>query len=239
MSAERARVAVVVFPGSNCDEDAALAARTTLSADVKMVRYDTRGIGDPDLVILPGGFSYGDYLRSGAMARFSPVMESVAAFAAKGGAVLGICNGFQILCEAGLLPGAMLRNAGLRFVCRDVWLRVESKRTPFTLAINRGDVLRMPIAHGDGNWTADPRAFAEMKARDQVVFRYVSADGTQGGAANPNGSLDDVAGICNVEGNVVGLMPHPERASDPLLGGTDGARLFKSLATTRLAMQVP
>jgi phosphoribosylformylglycinamidine synthase len=239
VSAERARVAVVVFPGSNCDEDAALAARTTLSADVKMVRYDTRGIGDPDLVILPGGFSYGDYLRSGAMARFSPVMESVAAFAAKGGAVLGICNGFQILCEAGLLPGAMLRNAGLRFVCRDVWLRVESKRTPFTLAINRGDVLRMPIAHGDGNWTADPHAFAEMKARDQVVFRYVSADGTQGGDANPNGALDDVAGICNVEGNVVGLMPHPERASDPLLGGTDGARLFKSLATTSLAMQVP
>jgi phosphoribosylformylglycinamidine synthase len=237
VSAERARVAVVVFPGSNCDEDAAFAARTTLAADVKMVRYDTRALGDPDLVILPGGFSYGDYLRSGAMARFSPVMESVAEFAAKGGAVLGICNGFQILCEAGLLPGAMLRNAGLRFVCRDVWLRVESKRTPFTLAINRGDVLSMPIAHGDGNWTADPGVFAEMKARDQVVFRYVSADGTQGGAANPNGALDDVAGICNVEGNVVGLMPHPERAADPLLGGTDGARLFKSFATTRLAMQ--
>ena len=240
MSTARApRVAVVVFPGSNCDEDAALAARTTLAADVKMVRHDAHSLGDPDLVILPGGFSYGDYLRSGAMARFSPVMESVAAFAAKGGAVLGICNGFQILCEAGLLPGAMLRNAGLRFVCRDVWLRVESKRTPFTLAINRGDVLRMPIAHGDGNWTADPGAFAEMKARDQVVFRYVSADGRQGGDANPNGSLDGVAGICNVEGNVVGLMPHPERAADAVLGGTDGARLFKSFATTRLAMQVP
>jgi phosphoribosylformylglycinamidine synthase len=237
MTAPAARVAVVVFPGSNCDEDAALAARTILSADVKMVRYDERALGDPDLVILPGGFSYGDYLRSGAMARFSPVMESVAAFAGKGGAVLGICNGFQILCEAGLLPGAMLRNAGLRFVCRDVWLRVESKRTPFTLAINKGDVLRMPVAHGDGNWTAAPGVLAEMKARDQIVFRYVSADGTQGGDANPNGSLDDVAGICNVEGNVVGLMPHPERASDPLLGGTDGARLFKSFATTRLAMQ--
>jgi phosphoribosylformylglycinamidine synthase subunit PurQ / glutaminase len=236
-TARAPRVAVVVFPGSNCDEDAAFAARSTLSAEVRMVRHEERALGDPDLVILPGGFSYGDYLRSGAMARFSPVMESVAAFAAQGGAVLGICNGFQILCEAGLLPGAMLRNAGLRFVCRDVWLRVESKRTPFTLAINRGDVLRMPIAHGDGNWTADPPVFAEMKARDQVVFRYVSADGTQGGAANPNGSLDDVAGICNVEGNVVGLMPHPERAADPLLGGTDGARLFKSFATTRLAMQ--
>jgi phosphoribosylformylglycinamidine synthase len=238
LSAERApRVAVVVFPGSNCDEDAAAAARTLLDAEVRMVRHDERALGDPDLVILPGGFSYGDYLRSGAMARFSPVMESVTAFAAKGGAVLGICNGFQILCEAGLLPGAMLRNASLRFACKDVFLRVESKRTPFTLAINRGDVLRMPIAHGDGNWTADPTDFAEMKSRDQVVFRYVSADGIQGGGANPNGSLDDVAGICNVQGNVVGLMPHPERAADPLLGGTDGARLFKSFATTRLAMQ--
>jgi len=236
-TARAPRVAVVVFPGSNCDEDAAIAARAILDAEVRMVRYDERALGDPDLVILPGGFSYGDYLRSGAMARFSPVMESVAAFAATGGAVLGICNGFQILCEAGLLPGAMLRNAGLRFVCRDVWLRVESKRTPFTLAINRGDVLRMPIAHGDGNWTADPSVFSEMKARDQIVFRYVSPDGLQGGSANPNGSLDDVAGICNVEGNVVGLMPHPERAADAVLGGTDGARLFKSFASTRLAMQ--
>jgi phosphoribosylformylglycinamidine synthase I len=232
-----ARVAVVVFPGSNCDEDAAFAARTVLGAEVRMVRHDDRALGDPDLVILPGGFSYGDYLRSGAMARFSPVMESVASFAAKGGAVLGICNGFQILCEAGLLPGAMIRNAGLRFVCRDVWLRVESKRTPFTLAINKGDVLRMPIAHGDGNWTASPDVFAELIARDQVVFRYVRPDGSRGADASPNGSLDDVAGICNVEGNVVGLMPHPERAADAVLGGTDGARLFKSFATTRLAMQ--
>jgi len=230
---------VVVFPGSNCDEDAAIASRNVLGADVKMVRHDEHALGDPDLVILPGGFSYGDYLRSGAMARFSPVMESVAAFAGKGGAVLGICNGFQILCEAGLLPGAMLRNEGLRFVCRDVFLRVESKRTPFTLAINKGDVLRMPIAHGDGNWTAEKRVYEEMLARDQVVFRYVRADGSRGEGAdggNPNGSLDDVAGICNVKGNVVGLMPHPERASEELLGGTDGARLFKSFATTRMAM---
>jgi phosphoribosylformylglycinamidine synthase subunit PurQ / glutaminase len=230
------RVAVVVFPGSNCDEDAARAARNVLQADVKMVRHDERALGDPDLVILPGGFAYGDYLRSGAMARFSPVMESVASFAGQGGAVLGICNGFQILCEAGLLPGAMLRNAGLRFVCRDVFLRVESKRTPFTLAINKGDVLRMPIAHGEGNWTAERRVFEEMVARDQIVFRYVRSDGSRGEGANPNGSLDDVAGICNVRGNVVGLMPHPERASEELLGGTDGARLFKSFATTRMAM---
>jgi phosphoribosylformylglycinamidine synthase len=230
------RVAVVVFPGSNCDEDAALASRNLLGADVRMVRHDERALGDPDLVILPGGFSYGDYLRSGAMARFSPVMESVAAFAGRGGAVLGICNGFQILCEAGLLPGAMLRNEGLRFVCRDVFLRVESKRTPFTLAINRGDVLRMPVAHGDGNWTAGKRVYEEMLARDQVVFRYVRADGSRGAGGNPNGSLDDVAGICNVQGNIVGLMPHPERAAEDLLGGTDGARLFKSFATTRMAM---
>ncbi len=232
-----ARVAVVVFPGSNCDEDAARAARATLGAEVKMVRHDDRALGDPDLVILPGGFSYGDYLRSGAMARFSPVMEAVAAFAGQGGAVLGICNGFQILCEAGLLPGAMLRNEGLRFACRDVFLRVESKRTPFTLAINKGDVLRMPIAHGDGNWTAEKRVYEEMLVRDQVVFRYVRADGSRGEGGNPNGSLDDVAGICNVKGNIVGLMPHPERAAEELLGGTDGARLFKSFATTRLAMQ--
>jgi phosphoribosylformylglycinamidine synthase I len=231
------RVAVVVFPGSNCDEDAALVARNVLEADVKMVRHDERALGDPDLVILPGGFSYGDYLRSGAMARFSPVMESVAGFAGQGGAVLGICNGFQILCEAGLLPGAMLRNEGLRFLCRDVFLRVESKRTPFTLAINKGDVLRMPIAHGDGNWTAEPRVYDEMVARDQVVFRYVRADGSRGEGGNPNGSLEDVAGICNVKGNIVGLMPHPERAAEELLGGTDGARLFKSFATTRMAMQ--
>jgi len=233
------RVSVVAFPGSNCDEDAAIAARTILGAHVTMVRHDEASLGEPDLVILPGGFSYGDYLRSGAMARFSPVMDAVAAFARGGGAVLGICNGFQILCEAGLLPGAMLRNAGMRFVCRDVFLRVESKRTPFTLAINRGDVLRMPVAHGDGNWTADDAVFAEMTARDQIVFRYVRPDGSRGGGANPNGSRDDVAGICNREGNVVGLMPHPERASDALLGGTDGARLFKSFAASRLAMQEP
>ena len=150
-----------------------------------MVRHDERALGDPDLVILPGGFAYGDYLRSGAMARFSPVMESVAAFAGQGGAVLGICNGFQILCEAGLLPGAMLRNEGLRFVCRDVFLRVESKRTPFTLAINKGDVLRMPVAHGEGNWTAERRVYEEMVARDQIVFRYVRSDGSRGEGGEP------------------------------------------------------
>jgi len=225
------RVTVVLFPGSNCDEDAVIAARNTIGADARLVRFDERDLKNPDLVILPGGFSYGDYLRSGAMARFSPAMDSVAAFAAAGGAVLGICNGFQILCEAGLLPGAMLRNAGLRFVCRDVFLRVETKRTPFTLVLDKGEVLRVPIAHGDGNWTADPETYRQLAERDQIVFRYVDASGDESGAANPNGSLGNVAGICNAQGNVVGLMPHPERCAEEILGNVDGAKVFRSFAT--------
>jgi phosphoribosylformylglycinamidine synthase len=229
------RVTVVLFPGSNCDEDALIAARNTIGADARLVRHDERDLKNPDLVILPGGFSYGDYLRSGAMARFSPAMDSVAAFAAAGGAVLGICNGFQILCEAGLLPGAMLRNAGLRFVCRDVFLRVETKRTPFTLVLNKGEVLRFPIAHGDGNWTADPETYRQLAERDQIVFRYVDRAGDESPAANPNGSLGNVAGICNVAGNVVGLMPHPERCSEEVLGNVDGAKVFRSFATALLA----
>jgi len=225
------RVTVVLFPGSNCDEDALTAARNTIGADARLVRFDERDLKNPDLVILPGGFSYGDYLRSGAMARFSPAMDSVAAFASAGGAVLGICNGFQILCEAGLLPGAMLRNAGLRFVCRDVFLRVETKRTPFTLVLDKGEVLRVPIAHGDGNWTADPETYRQLAERDQIVFRYVDASGDESGAANPNGSLGNVAGICNAQGNVVGLMPHPERCAEEILGNVDGAKVFRSFAT--------
>ena len=230
-----ARVTVVLFPGSNCDEDAVIAARNVIGADARLVRHDERDLGNPDLVILPGGFSYGDYLRSGAMARFSPAMDSVAAFAEKGGAVLGICNGFQILCEAGLLPGAMLRNAGLRFVCKDIFLRVETKRTPFTLVLNRGEVLRFPIAHGDGSWTADPETFRRMGEREQVVFRYVDDGGRETPEANPNGSLANVGGICNVAGNVVGLMPHSERCSEELLGNIDGAKIFRSFASALLA----
>lgn len=170
------------------------------------------------------------------MARFSPVMDEVLEFARTGGAVLGICNGFQTLCEAGLLPGAMLRNAGLRFVCRDVCLRVETKRTPFTLGVNKGQVLRMPIAHGDGNWSAAPEVLERMKANDQIVFRYVAPSGERAPGANPNGSLDDVAGVCNEQGNVVGLMPHPERACEEVLGNTDGAQLFRCFAQGMLAM---
>ena len=235
----KARVAVVLFPGSNCDTDALEAVESAIGADARLVRHDEKEIGEVDLVVLPGGFSYGDYLRSGAMARFSPVMESVAHFAGQGGAVLGVCNGFQILCEAGLLPGAMLRNAGLRFVGRDVFSRVETKRTPFTLTLPKGEVLRMPVAHGEGNWTVAPRDYDEMVARDQIVFRYVTQKGELTPEANPNGSLENVAGVCNVKGNVVGLMPHPERACADVLGNTDGARLFKSFATTLLGMRSP
>ena len=228
----RPRVAVVVFPGSNCDTDAAHAVETVMGADARLVWHDAADVGDPDLVVLPGGFSYGDYLRSGAMARFSRVMESVRSFAAKGGAVLGICNGFQVLCEAGLLPGVLLRNAGLRFVCRDVFVRVESTATPFTAALGTGEVLRIPIAHGDGNWQASAETLREVTARGEVVFRYVDRRGERAPGANPNGSLEDVAGLRNEAGNVLGLMPHPERASELLLGSADGAKLFRSFAAS-------
>ncbi len=224
----RLRASVVVFPGSNCDRDALHAAEAVMGAETRFVWHQDRDLGRPDLVILPGGFSYGDYLRCGAMARFSPVMESVVTHAERGGVVLGICNGFQVLCEARLLPGVLLQNAGLRFVCRQVRIRVESSRTPFTSAVPRGTVLRMPVAHGDGNWNAAPDVLREMEDNDQVVFRYVDADGQRAPGATPNGSLDDVAGVRNRRGNVLGLMPHPERAAEAILGSVDGARLFAS-----------
>lgn len=227
------RVVVVVFPGSNCDRDAAHAAELVMGAETRLLWHGETSLGDPDLVVLPGGFSYGDYLRCGAMARFSPVMQSVRAFAERGGAVLGICNGFQVLCEAGLLPGALVQNSGLRFVCGDVHLRVESERTPFTRRIPAGTRLRMPIAHGDGNWVADPETLARLEASGQIVFRYVDESGSRTPEANPNGSLDDVAGICNEAGNVLGLMPHPERAVEALLGSEDGAEVFRSFAASR------
>ncbi|MBK9963525.1 MAG: phosphoribosylformylglycinamidine synthase subunit PurQ [Holophagales bacterium] len=226
----RPRVSVIVFPGSNCDHDAANAVEETIGAEARLIWHARTNLENPDLVILPGGFSYGDYLRCGALARFSPVMEAVRDFAAKGGAVLGICNGFQVLCEAGLLPGALLLNSGQRFRCEDVFVRVETIRTPFTAELTKGDVLRLPIAHGDGNWRAEAEAWDDVTTHDQVVFRYCDAAGGRGTGANPNGSLDDVAGVCNRERNVVGLMPHPERASETLLGNTDGARLFRSFA---------
>ncbi len=235
--AARPRVSVVVFPGSNCDHDAVHAVEATIDADARLVWHAGTDLGRPDLVVLPGGFSYGDYLRCGALARFSPVMDAVREFAEKGGAVLGICNGFQVLCEAGLLPGALLLNSGQRFRCEDVFVRVESTRTPFTSFLGKGDVLRLPIAHGDGNWRAEAAAFEEVKANDQVVFRYCDVRGDSTPEANPNGSLDDVAGVCNRGRNVVGLMPHPERASEALLGNDAGARIFRSFAATLLGLK--
>ena len=214
------RVAVVVFPGSNCDADTLDAARAA-GSDAYYVWHRDTDLRHADAVILPGGFSYGDYLRSGAIARFSPVMQAVAAHARAGGAVLGVCNGFQILCEAGLLPGALMRNARLKFLSRPVQVRVEATDTPFTRAYERGDELTLPIAHGDGRYVADADTAALLEAGGQVVLRYAGE--------NPNGSTNDIAGVCSAGRNVVGIMPHPERRNARVLGGEDGARVFFSL----------
>ena len=217
---------VIVFPGSNCDHDAFYAVSTNLGQKAEFIWHDSASLGDVDAVILPGGFSYGDYLRCGAIARFSPVMKAVSRFAADGGLVLGICNGFQILVEAGLLPGALLRNASLKFVCRDVHLRVETTRSPFTAGAERGEILRIPIAHGEGCYVADKQTLDELEAEDRVVFRYLD---------NPNGSLRDIAGVLNRERNVMGMMPHPERATEPLMGSSDGLVVFQSLLRVAVA----
>lgn len=220
------RVAVVTFPGSNCDDDCVHVAGTVCGQDAYKVFHTETDLGAPDVVLLPGGFSYGDYLRCGAIARFSPIMESVRAFAEKGGPILGICNGFQILTEAGLLPGALRRNAELKFLCEDVWLRIEGRETPFTRGLAGGGPRRIPIAHHDGNYLADPELLRRLEGEGQIVFRYCDADGQLTDAANPNGSMGHVAGVCNASGNVVGMMPHPERLSESVLGGTDGRALF-------------
>ncbi len=225
----KVRFGVVVFPGSNCDHDAYHVCGKLLGQDAVFLWHKEHSLQQSDVVILPGGFSYGDYLRCGAIARFSPVMREVAAFAADGGLVIGICNGFQILVEAGLLPGVLLRNASLRFVCRHVHLRVENAFTPFTGQYAPGEVLTVPIAHGDGNYFVDDSTLRELASNGQVVFRYCDAAGVTSPEANPNGSLAHIAGIVNSSGNVLGMMPHPERASDPLLGYTDGWRVFASL----------
>jgi phosphoribosylformylglycinamidine synthase subunit PurQ / glutaminase len=217
------RFGVVVFPGSNCDHDAWYAFSHNLGQQAEFIWHDSSSLGNVDAVILPGGFSYGDYLRCGAIAKFSPVMTAVRKFAAGGGLVLGVCNGFQILVESGLLPGALIRNRGLRFVCRDVTVRVETANTPFTSGAKRGQLLRMPVAHGEGCYFADPQTLDQLEKDDRVVLRYVD---------NPNGSLRDIAGICNEGRNVMGLMPHPERASDELLGGTDGRVILASMIQT-------
>ena len=222
-------IAVVAFPGSNCEQDALWALGDVLGADVRRVPHVQADLGGVDAVVLPGGFSYGDYLRSGALAARSPVMGAVRTFAARGGPVLGICNGFQVLTEAGLLPGALARNEGLRFVCEDVHLRVERAAAPFTSRCRRGDVLRVPVAHHDGRWVASPEVLARLEGEGGIALRYVGPDGRRTNDANPNGSDGDVAAIVNERGTVLGMMPHPERAMDPLTGGDDGAFLLGSL----------
>ncbi len=223
------RVAVVTFPGSNCDYDCYKALRDVLGVDARFVWHRERSLGGADAVILPGGFSYGDHLRAGAIARFSPVMDAVARFAEAGGLVLGICNGFQILCEAGLLPGALVRNDTRRFRGETVRVRVENADSPFTHAYRRDQVLRLPIAHGEGGYIADEATLDELEAGNRVAFRYVDASGEPTAAANPNGSARNIAGVLSEPGNVLGLMPHPERAVERLLGSTDGLGVFRSL----------
>jgi phosphoribosylformylglycinamidine synthase len=220
---------VVVFPGSNCDHDAHHVLGAVLGQPVDFIWHQSEDLRGFDAVILPGGFAYGDYLRTGAIARFSPVMRAVEKFAKSGGLVLGICNGFQILLEAGLLPGAMIRNLGLRYVCRHLYLRVENAETPFTSCASRRQILRIPIGHGEGNYTCDDASLAELERNGQVVFRYTTPDGTNDDAGNPNGSRANIAGICNRERNILGMMPHPERASEAELGSTDGLVVFRSM----------
>jgi phosphoribosylformylglycinamidine synthase len=219
---------IVVFPGSNCDHDAYHAAKHVLGQDAEFVWHKDTDLKGADVVVLPGGFSYGDYLRTGAIARFSPVMNAVRAFAERGGPVLGVCNGFQILLEAGLIPGAMLRNRSVKFQCEQVHVRVDQTDTPFTAACRPGQVLQMPIAHGEGNYFAPPDVIARLEANGQVVFRYTNAAGEVTEDANPNGSVAAIAGLCNERRNVVGLMPHPERACESALGSADGLRVFES-----------
>ncbi len=225
------KFAILVFPGSNCDHDAYHATKHVFGQDARFVWHKEETIGDVDAVIVPGGFSYGDYLRAGAIARFSPVMKDVIRFANNGGLVLGVCNGFQVLCEAGLLPGALMRNASLRFVCKDVHLRVENNTTPFTSEAEVGHVLSIPIAHGEGNFTADDATLDELERENRVVFRYCDAKGNVTPESNPNGSARNIACIINAEGNVMGMMPHPERCVEALVGNgsEDGAVIFRSL----------
>ena len=223
------KFAVVVFPGSNCDHDAYHAAKHVLGEDAALVWHKDTSLGGADAVILPGGFAHGDYLRTGAIARFSPIMAEVQKFAAAGGPVLGICNGFQVLLEAGLLPGAMLRNDVLQFRCEHVHVRVEQTDTPFTAACAPGQVLRIPIAHGEGNYYAESEVIDRLEKNRQVIFRYATAAGEVTKASNPNGSVNNIAGLCSEQRNVVGLMPHPERACELAVGSADGLVLFESV----------
>jgi phosphoribosylformylglycinamidine synthase len=229
------KAAVIVFPGSNCDRDVAVAVEQSMGRAPAMIWHGESELPKVDLIVIPGGFSYGDYLRCGAMAAHSPIMGEVKARAAKGTLVLGICNGFQVLTEAQLLPGALMRNASLKFVCKDVLLKVETAKSSFTRGYKAGQVIQIPVAHGDGNYFADAETLKRLQGEGRVAFRYVDANGKPTDDANPNGSLDNIAGILNERGNVLGMMPHPERLSDPLLGGTDGRAMFEALAKVVLA----
>jgi phosphoribosylformylglycinamidine synthase len=221
---------VIIFPGSNCDHDAYWTVQQVLKQPVTFLWHESHDLEGCDVVIVPGGFAYGDYLRTGAIATFSPVMQSVRKFADGGGLVLGICNGFQILCEAGLLPGALMRNAGLKYVCKPVYVRAENPDTPFTNSVRQGEVLCIPIGHMDGNYYCDDSTLAELRRYQRIVFRYCDPSGEITSDANPNGSLDNIAGICSPGRNVLGMMPHPERASEPAMGCVDGIKIFESIA---------
>ncbi len=223
------KFAVVVFPGSNCDADCYHAVKNVMGQEVDYVWHKEENLKGYDALILPGGFSYGDYLRTGAIARFSPIMPAVVDFARRGGLVIGICNGFQILLEAGLLPGAMLRNKSLRFVCDTVYLKVKRSGTPFTNQLQEGELIRVPVAHGEGNYYCGPATLEELERNRQIVFTYSGPGGEEGEEYNPNGSQANIAGIINREGNVLGMMPHPERCAEHVLGGTDGCRIFASM----------
>jgi phosphoribosylformylglycinamidine synthase I len=224
---------IVVFPGSNCDHDAWYATKENAKSDAEFLWHKDTIIPDGiDCIILPGGFSYGDYLRCGAISRFSPIMKEVISFANRGGKVIGICNGFQILTESGLLPGTLLRNKSLEFLCKDVNLRVMNNSTPFTSQLNEGDVITLPIAHGEGNYFAEPDTIKELEDNNRIAFKYCDRDGDIVIEANPNGSINNIAGIINEQGNVLGMMPHPERYSDPMLGCDDGLAIFESIANS-------
>jgi phosphoribosylformylglycinamidine synthase subunit PurQ / glutaminase len=226
---------VLVFPGSNCDQDTYNVAAEVLGEKATMLWHASTDLQNCDAILVPGGFAYGDYLRTGAIAKFAPIMEPVKKFAAGGGLVLGICNGFQILAEAGLLPGALMRNAGLTYVCKQVNLRTETVDSPFTHGLAKGDVLKMPVGHMEGNYFCDEETLAELNRQDRVAFRYSAADGSLDAKSNPNGSLDSIAGILSEGRNVLGMMPHPDRSSESLLGSADGLKLFKSMAESMAA----
>ncbi len=230
------RFGVVIFPGSNCDEDVIHVLQHTLGQDIVRLWHKDTDLAGCDFIILPGGFSFGDYLRSGAIARFSPIMREVINFALAGGYVLGICNGFQVLTESGLLPGALLHNSQRKFECRDIYLRAETQNSVLTNQLPGETVLKIPIAHGEGNYYASSEVLAGLNAGDEVIFRYCSAKGELTGNSNPNGSLENIASICNPSRNVFGMMPHPERASDHLLGNTDGLRIFESILSLAAAL---